>query len=66
MIVSTSIDVDGTVTVTVDTDRDQGDCYSTDVLEDAAARAGSSAVTVWLAARRLADAEPSDEDDGGE
>ena len=55
MIVSTTIDENGSVTVTCDSDGDQGDGYATDVLEDLAARSTSQAITAWFALHTEAD-----------
>ena len=55
MIVQTSIDAEGGVTVSVDSDGDQGDAYSTEVLDDMISRAGKQAIVLWLSTREPAE-----------
>lgn len=51
MIVQTTIDEAGAVAVSIDSDGDQGDCWSTEILDDLLSRAASRAISVWLLTR---------------
>lgn len=64
MIASVSIDAEGNVHVSVDSDGDQGDHYSTDVVDDALSRAATEALSVWLGTRdHITTAEAADDDE---
>ena len=47
VIVRTTIDEDGAVSVVLDSDGDQGDGYSTEVIDDMLQRASATAVKIW-------------------
>ena len=51
MIVQASIDETGSVAVHIDSDGDQGDAWSTEVLDDMLNRASQRAIALWLAAK---------------
>lgn len=53
MLAHVSVDPDGAVTVSIDSDGDQGDAYSSEVLEDVAVRAAKTAVDAWQQVRAL-------------
>ena len=55
MIVSAMIDESGAVQVSLDSDGDQGEGYSTEVMDDLVTRAGRHALSLWLAARGTQD-----------
>ena len=58
MIVQASIDEAGGVAVSIDSDGDQGDCYSSEILDDLLKRAGRKAVSLWRATH------PAEKSDG--